>query len=145
MSGLKKEKEAQDLLKFSESDKRRIIEDYLQSGSTKRAVWEKHTGRKIEHGSIVRWMRALGYLPKEGEKSVTFAPLKSKKMNPQHPQRGSVSEFEHLQLQRRVLELENQLHESEMKSIAWQTMVEIAEREFNISIKKKYATKPSKR
>ena len=28
---------------------------------------------------------------------------------------------------------------------AWQTMVEIAEREFNISIKKKYNTKPSKK
>ena len=46
------------------------------------------------------------------------------------------AEFENIQLKRRVLELEKKLQESEMKSIAYETMIEIAERELNISIKK---------
>ena len=66
-------------------------------------------------------------------------------MNKQPSKQELVSDFEYLQLKRRISELEKQLQESEMKSIAWQTMIEIAERELNISIKKKYNTKPFKK
>ena len=45
-----------------------------------------------------------------------------------------VSDFECLQLKKRISELEKQLQESEMKSIAWQTMIEIAEHDLNINI-----------
>jgi len=66
-------------------------------------------------------------------------------MNKQPSKQELVSDFEYLQLKRRISELEKQLQESEMKSIAWQTMIEIAERELNISIKKKFNTKPFKK
>ena len=51
-------------------------------------------------------------------------------------------DFEKLPLEKRVSELEKQLKLAEMKVIAFSTMVDIAEREFNIPIRKKYNTKP---
>ncbi len=56
----------------------------------------------------------------------------------------SSKEFETLQLKRRIEELEDQLKKAEMKAIAFSTMVDIAEKEFNIPIRKKDNTKPSK-
>jgi transposase len=53
-------------------------------------------------------------------------------------------EFVTLQLKKRIEELEKQLQTSEMKAIAFSTMVDIAEKEFNIPIRKKYNTKPSR-
>ena len=41
--------------------------------------------------------------------------------------------------------IENQLKDAEMKAIAYSTMVDIAEKEFKIPIRKKYNTKPSKK
>jgi transposase-like protein len=125
---------------FSEAEKRQIIEDYLQSGLTKKEIWKKYTGRSDEHGLILYWMYKYGYHSETNKKSVTFVP-QNKPMEKQEP----VPDFEYLQLQKRIAELEKQLRESEMKSIAYQTMIDIAERELNISIKKKFNTKPSKK
>ena len=129
---------------FREEEKRMIIEDYLQSGLSKKAIWEKYTGSQSEHGLILYWMYKYGYISDHKEKSVTFTP-KNRTMSSKNQKQESVSDFEHLQLQKRIIDLEKQLQESEMKSIAWQTMIEIAERELNISIKKKFNTKPSKK
>jgi transposase-like protein len=144
MSGLKTKKMASKIFHFDDAEKQSIIEDYLQSGLTKREIWEKYTGRKAEHGSILRWMYEYGYLSQKDKKNISFV-RQNIPMNKERPIQEKELEFENLQQQRRILDLEKQLQESEMKAIAWQTMVEIAEREFNISIKKKYNTKPSKR
>ena len=140
MSGLKKGIKRRNYDRFSEKEKRAIIEDYLQSGLTKREIWEKYTGRSEDHGSILYWMYKYGYHSVTDKKSVTFVPQKNS-MKKQEP----VPDFEYLRLQKRITELENRLQESEMKSIAFQTMIELAEREFNIDIKKKFNTKPSKK
>ena len=50
--------------------------------------------------------------------------------------------FENLQLKKRITELEHQLKDAEMKAIAFSTMVDIAEKQFNIPIRKKVNTKP---
>ena len=52
---------------------------------------------------------------------------------------------ETIQLKNRIAELERELEESKLKAIAFSTMVDIAEKEFNISIRKKHNTKPSKK
>ena len=65
-----------------------------------------------------------------------------KKKPPEAPQGDS---FENLQLKKRVSELENQLKDAEMKAIAFSTMIDIAEKEFNIPIRKKANTKPLKK
>jgi len=128
---------------FNEKARRRIVEDYLQSGMTKQEIWEKYTGRQTEHGKILEWMRKYGYSTDHKKKSVTFAS----KLTPmkQEDKKQEQSDFEILQLRKHNSELEKQLRESQLESIAWQTMIELAEKEFNISIKKKFYTKPSKK
>jgi transposase-like protein len=144
MLGLRRDFKVQEVIHFSESEKRQIIEDYLQSGETKQAIWQKYTGRREEHGIILRWMREYGYYPDSNGKRVVLVRRNSTLSNQEVAQEMG-SEFENLQLKKRILELEKQLQESEMKSIAFETMIEIAERELNISIRKKFNTKPSKK
>jgi hypothetical protein len=55
---------------------------------------------------------------------------------------GSEESYETLQLKKRIFELEKQLKDAELKAIAFSTMVDIAEKEFNIPIRKKLNTQP---
>jgi hypothetical protein len=63
--------------------------------------------------------------------------MPKKKVDPGLPE----EQFEQLQLKSRIAELEKQLKESELKAIAFSTMVDIAEKEFKIPIRKKFNTK----
>ena len=54
----------------------------------------------------------------------------------------SSDDFETLKLKKRIAELEKQLQTAEMKAIAFSTMVDVAEKEFNIPIRKKHNTNP---
>lgn len=135
MSGLKSIIKVKETLCFDESTKRMIVEDYLQSGLTKRAIWKKYTGQAKEHGKILEWIHQYGYSSMSKGKNSSFA-LSTPPINMDKER----SEFETLQLEKRISDLEAQLRVSEMKAIAWQTM----EKEFNISIKKKFNTKSSK-
>ncbi len=82
-------------------------------------------------------MRKLGYSEK-GLKSTIFVPM-TKKKGKTAP---DVEEFDNLRLRKRVEELENRLREAEMKAIAYSTMVDIAEQQLGVPIRKKYNTKP---
>ena len=63
-------------------------------------------------------------------------------MAKQKKEKGQNDEdFDILKLKKRVAELEKQLQVAEMKAIAFSTMVDIAEKEFNIPIRKKHNTK----
>ena len=129
---------------FTDCEKHLIVQEMLETGCTKREIWEKYTGQQEEHGQILRWMRKLGYddsIPTRRPNFVTnLIQMKNKKPNEELP-----DSFENLQLKKRIAELEAQLKDAEMKAIAFSTMVDIAEKEFNIPIRKKYNTKPSKK
>ena len=122
---------------FTESDRHEIIEEYLRGGITKEEIWRKYTG-KSDHGRLLKWMRDYGYLDDVTmrSKKTTFANMARNKQ----PQTGN--DFEMLQLKKRIAELEKQLKDAEMKAIAFSTMVDIAEEEFKIPIRKKFNTKP---
>jgi hypothetical protein len=89
-----------------------------------------------EHGRISKWMNKFGI--SEGSRESTKFDLmaKSKKKTDSED-----VDFEKLQLQKRISELEKQVQVAEMKAIAFSTMVDIAEKEFNIPIRKKFNTK----
>jgi hypothetical protein len=130
---------------FTDSERHQIIREMISSGCTRQTIWEKYTGNSEEHGQLIRWMRKLGYntdLPIRRPNFVENYSVKpSKKVNI-----AQVNDsFENLQLKKRITELENQLKDAEMKSIAFSTMIDIAEKEFNIPIRKKANTKPSKK
>ncbi len=110
-------------------------------------IWEKYTGEQEEHGQLLRWMKQLGY--NTGIKTrrpnivtnFTYMP-KTKKNKAENKPTKEEEEFENLQLKKRIAELEKQLKDAELKAIAFSTMVDIAEKEFKIPIRKKLNTKP---
>lgn len=130
---------------YTEAEKHRIIQELISTQCTKAEIWEKYTGQEEEHGQLLRWMKALGY--NTGIKtrrpnivsnfySMSKKKIKLKQVNIED------ETFENLQLKKRITELEKQLKDAELKAIAFSTMVDIAEKEFKIPIRKKLNTKP---
>lgn len=130
---------------FTISERHQIIQEMLSSNCTRVEIWRKYTGQTEEHGFLLRWMRQLGYPMELTARRSTFGGnnyLMAKKLTPTVKPEDS---FEILQLKKRISELENQLKDAEMKAIAFSTMVDIAEKEFKIPIRKKLNTKPLKK
>ncbi len=124
---------------FRESERHQIIQEYLKGNSTKNAIWKKYTGNTSDHGALLRWMRKLGY---EDNNPSRFGIIEPNRLATMAKKELSEKDFETLQLQKRIAELEKQLKDAELKAIAFSTMVDIAEREFKIPIRKKLNTKP---
>ena len=117
---------------YSETERHSIIKEMLKNNWTKQYAWELYTGEAEERGQLMRWMRKLGYVKEIKHKKFNLVS-KNKVMRKKPPAEPSDPElFENLQLKKRIAELEKQLKEAEMKAIAFSTMVDIAEREFNI-------------
>lgn len=69
-------------------------------------------------------------------------PMTQKKIKQGNAVNSSDESFETRQLKKRIADLEKQLKDAELKAIAFSTMVDIAEKEFKIPIRKKLNTKP---
>ena len=126
---------------FTETEKHQVIQEFISNQCSKQEIWEKYTG-KNDHGVLLRWMRTLGYCSESSFNGLNlgtgYTPMTKKKTT---SNKGE-DDFEILQLKQRVALLEKQLKEAELKAIAFSTMVDIAEKEFNIPIRKKFNTKP---
>lgn len=129
---------------FTETEKHQVIQELLSRQCTKAEIWEKYTGKQEEHGQLLRWMRALGYNTgiKTRRPNIVSNPyaMPREKKTDQSIDAGDES-FETLQMKKRIVDLEKQLKDAELKAIAFSTMVDIAEKEFNIPIRKKLNTK----
>ena len=121
---------------FKNSEKHSIIQEYLCGGISKREIWEKYTGQLEEHGGLLKWMRQLGYVNSKNCNIVENSSNMPRKNNSED------ESFEISQLKKRISQLENQLKDAELKAIAFSTMVDIAEKEFKVPIRKKLNTKP---
>ena len=123
----------------------------VKNNWTKQYAWMLYTGELEERGQLLRWMRKLGYIGKIDHKqfvskrSIRKFEVNSSKMATEKSTNTEQNTFENLQLKKRITELEKQLKDAEMKAIAYATMVDIAEKEFNIPIKKKFNTNPSQK
>jgi hypothetical protein len=129
---------------FTQEEQHAIIQEMISNGCSKKEIWKKYTGQEEEHGQLLRWMKKLGY-PIVGRTISTNFDKKSKTMPAKKKAvltAQSEDSFENLQLKKRIFELEKQLKDAELKAIAFSTMVDIAEKEFNSPIRKKYNTKP---
>lgn len=134
---------------YSETERHSIIQEMLKNNWTKQYAWMLYTGEVEERGQLLRWMRKLGYVGQiehkqfVSKRSIRRFEIKSTSMA--EKKNSEQESFEKLQLKKRIAELEKQLKDAEMKAIAYATMVDIAEKEFNIPIKKKFNTKPSQK
>jgi len=114
----------------------------VKNNWTKQYAWMLYTAELEERGQLLRWMRKLGYIGKIDHKqfvskrSIRKFEVNSSKMATEKSTNTEQNTFENLQLKKRITELEKQLKDAEMKAIAYATMVDIAEKEFNIPIKK---------
>ena len=129
---------------FTEDEKHMIIQEYFSSGKTKREIWERYTGQHQERGHLLRWMRQLGYSENISIRKHNLA-LNMIDMPKENKKENRSESFENLELKRKIEKLERQLKDAEMKALAYSTMIDIAEKELKISIKKKHNTKPFKK
>jgi transposase len=131
---------------YTLEERHQIIQELITTGCTKVEIWEKYTGDIEEHGQLLRWMRQLGYSVGIKTRRPNIVSnnylMVTKKSKPDKEIKIEDDSFENLQLKKRIADLEKQLKDAELKAIAFSTMVDIAEKEFNIPIRKKLNTKP---
>jgi transposase len=116
--------------------KHAVIKEYLGGGIGHKALLRKYDIR-INSG-VVRWMRQLGYA--EAVVKDRYLPsakplsLPSKKTNKERPSDA-------LSQEQRIRELERLLEDEQLRSEAYRRMIDIAEKELHIPIRKKSDTK----
>ena len=116
------------------NERHEMILEYLQGNKKKVEVWFEHTGQTEEHGQLLRWMLMYGYT--DNGKILNFATeMKQKSSVPLD------SSIETHQLKRKIKELEKSLEMAELKAYAYSTMIDVAEEQLKISIRKKLNTK----
>ena len=116
--------------------KRNVIEEYLATGCTKMFLLRKYN---IQFKSAIQtWMRVLGYNDSGRQPQrlrfgeIIFTPLPKKRDN------ASANPTD---LQKKIHELERQLEDEKLRSEAYARIIEKAEKELKISIRKKAGTK----
>ena len=120
---------------YSESFKRAVIGEYLASGVSKMSLLKKYGIRY--KSAIQKWMKQYGYEDihkKTGSLPSTpifSVPAKKKKIS---PSAESAQEA-------RIKELERLLEDEQLRSEAYSRMIDIAEKEFHIPIRKKPNTR----
>jgi len=117
--------------RYSEEFKRKVIEEYLETGTPKQQLLDKY-GITYK-GAFQAWMPALGYvdirrLPKPSKLLAAYTLKKPKEDDAEA-------------LRRRIKQLERELDDEKLRAEAYARLIELAEREQGISIRKKDNTK----
>ena len=127
---------------LSWTERESMIHDYLTGSYTKAEIWEKYTGQNEEHGQLLQWMRKLGYLAEERR---TQRPLKInyRIQNITEPilSNDQYKEKTNDELLKRIAQLEKMLEMEKLRSEGYDLMIDIAEKELKIPIRKKSDTK----
>ncbi len=125
--------------KYSEKFKRKVIEEYLRTGCHKMDLIRKYKIRS--KSGITSWMQELGY-EDLNRKMYYFEVLnRSTLMTGKKSKRQKKPVSEQTALLEKVKLLELKLEEEKLRSEMFSRMVEIAEKDLNIPIRKKYNTK----
>jgi len=125
---------------YTQEFKIKICREHIETGVSIRSLARKYN--LSGHSLIYDWLRRYKFVEGESTRSCNFTPVQNKDSMGIPKDKES---FDKLRLEKRIEELEKQLKEAEMKAIAYSTMVDIAEKEFQIPIRKKYNTKPLKK
>ena len=114
---------------YSNVLKHQIVQEVLSGRMCKEEARRRYGIRG--KSAILKWMRKFGYVPHI--ESVTLKK-KSKELSDDPKE-----------LKGRIEELEKALEEANLKSEFYSTMIDIAEKEFKIPIRKKSVTKQSRK
>jgi len=116
--------------------KHSVIKEYLAGGIGYRALLRKYNIRS--KGSIVNWMRQLGY-SEVAVKDRYLPAVKPLQLASAKTNKATIPPGE--SQEQRIKDLERLLEDEQLRSEAYQRMIDIAEKEFNIPIRKKPNTK----
>jgi len=119
---------------YSETFRRKVIEEYLSTNVSKMSLLRKYD-IKMKSG-IQRWMKLYGY--KEKQPAVLIFTWRSshalvRKMNTDKASKK--------QLEEKIKELERLLEDEKLRSEIYERMIDKAEKELKIPIRKKSDTR----
>jgi hypothetical protein len=142
----KKEKEKEPIVIYasrrfySEELKHVICKEHIELGHSFKVLVEKYN--LSSHSMIHDWLRKLGYIDSPYRHSTKIVHIGIHNYN-QMPQRPT-TQVQPSPIQGddpEIVRLKRELQEAQLKAEAYQRMVEIAEDELKIPIRKKYSTK----
>ena len=120
---------------YSEAFRRKVIEEYLCGNVSKMFLLRKY-GIRMKSG-IQRWMKLYGYEDRKQPVIIKFSAVKGhaliRKMNTDKASKK--------QLEEKIKELERQLEDEKLRSEAFERMIEKAEKELKVPIRKKPNTR----
>jgi len=111
-----------------------VIEDYLSSGASKSSIARKYN---IGDADTIRtWMKRMGIKDPYKRDLSTPIPDMTNTRSKKQIKDETIKAYE-----ARISELEKELYKAKMGEDFYRTMVDIAEKEFKIEIRKKSGTK----
>lgn len=116
---------------YSDEFKRAVCEEYLNGTASKMDIQRKY--RICYKSAIVTWLRKFGYAKQAGSHHLVSSTLNSMGKSNKDTQA----------LEQKIKMLEQQLADAELKVVVYDKLIEVAERDLNISIRKKRNTKQS--
>jgi transposase len=121
---------------YDRAFKTKVIEEYLATGCTKIFLLRKYN---IQFKSAIQtWMRVLGYSDSSGPvQKLRFGEIILTSL----PKKANNAATNGTTLQNKINELQRQLEEEKLRSEAYARIIDKAEKELKIPIRKKFATR----
>jgi transposase len=116
---------------YSDEFKKAVCEEYLKGTSSKMDIQRKY--RICYKSAIVTWLRKFGYAKQPPSHYPVVSTLHFMGKSNKDTQA----------LEQKIKMLEQQLADAELKVVVYDKLIEVAERDLNISIRKKRNTKQS--
>ena len=114
---------------YNDAEKLQLIEEYMNSGESMESFQGKYG---MGHCTLSRWMTKFG-LSNTSQKQLN----EMKKV----VERSLEKSLRERTLEAKVAQLEKKLKEEQLKSMAYSTMIDVAEEELGIDIRKKSGAK----
>lgn len=111
-------------IRYDKKFKEEVCREFLEGGVSKTDLEKKY---QIGHGRVLYWLQECGYLAKD--ESLTPKRLLMPKKQ--------VLTVEEMPSEARIRELEKALKQANLQSEAYRLLIEVAERELKIEIRKK--------
>jgi transposase-like protein len=118
---------------YDEAFKRKVIDEYLAGGISKMDLLRKYNIRT--KSGIQRWMKKFGYTDVYKSTEIKFTSLTSVDLTKKTDMKNDID------LLKKIRELERQLAEEKLRSEAYARIIDKAEKELKIPIRKKPNTK----
>lgn len=113
---------------FTEAFKRHVVGE-VESGRISESEANRRYGI-LGHSTILKWCRKYGKLPSHRTQKAGIKRMDKK-------------EIELLRMQNEIKALRQELDDARFKNVVLETLVDVAERELRIPIRKKYGAKRS--